>query len=64
MLATGKYLPGFLKLFRCVCLYVCVHTEAINNFWRDVVWYDWLTKDYRFYMAALVIIGNGRTALE
>ena len=55
-------------VFVCVCVhaYVCVFApKAINNQWRDrydMIWtlYDWLSKFYSCYMAAVVIIINGR----
>ena len=41
-----------------MCVYVC--PEAINNY-SGVMWcdYDWLNKGYGFYMAAVVVIGDG-----
>ena len=61
---VGWRSPGFLKLFLCRRLYVCVcicvsAPEAINNYWHNVDPYNWLYKFYGCYMAIVVIIANG-----
>ena len=48
-------------MYMCVLVCVCVSTLTLL-ITSGVIWtpYDWLSKFYSFYMAALVIIGNGR----
>ena len=60
----GRYTPGFLKLFLCGrlygCVFVCVSTPRLL-ITSGATWtpYDWLNKGYSFYMAAVVVIGDG-----
>ena len=44
----------------CVCVFVCPPPRLLIT--SGVIWtpYDWLNKGYSFYMAAVVVIGNGR----
>ena len=63
--------PGFLKLFLCgrlyVCLCVCVCVcppprllITSGEMWQNIDPYDWLNKFYSGYMSTVVIIINGR----
>ena len=69
--ATGWCVPGFLNLFLCRRLYICVHAGvcvclcvcppprlSITN---GVIWtpYDWLNKFYSLYVPTVVSIING-----
>ena len=44
----------------CVCMCVCLPLRLLIT--RGVIWtpYDWLNKFYSFYMAAVVVINDGR----
>ena len=60
----GRRAPGFLKLFLCgrlyVCVFVCPPPRLLIT--SGVIWtpYDWLNKFYSCYMATVVVIINGR----
>ena len=62
--------PGFLELFWCGCLYVCIYM-CVCVFvcppprlliTSGVIWnsYDWLNKFYSCYTADIVFIDDGR----
>ena len=59
--------PGFLKLFLCrrlyvcLCVCVCVCLPPRLLITSGVIWtpYDWLNKFYNQYMAIIVVIVNG-----
>ena len=53
--------PGFLKLIRCRCLYVCVCPPLRLLITSGMIWtlYDWLNKFYSCYTATLVNIVDG-----
>ena len=63
---TAAGAPGFLKLFLCgrlyVCLCMCVCPPPRLLITCGVIWapYDWLNKFYSRYMAVVVVIVNGR----
>ena len=43
------------------CVFVCVSTpEAINDYWHDVAYYNWLSKFHGFCMAVVVGVISGR----
>ena len=60
-------MPVFLKLFlcgclyKCLCVYVCVHPPLRLLIIRGVIYtpYDWLNKFYGFYITAVVGIVSG-----
>ena len=61
-------MPGFLKLYLCERLYVCVFAcvcptpklrMTSGMMWCDIDPYDWSNKFYHFYMASVVIVVSG-----
>ena len=61
MPATGRHLPGFLKLFLYRHVYVCVCVPSRLLITSGVIWSpnDWLNKFYSCYMAKGVVLVNG-----
>ena len=61
---TSSWCAWFLEIdFVCdVCMCVCVCPPLRPLITSGVIWtpYDWVKKFYSFYMAAAVVIGNGR----
>ena len=58
--------PGFLKLFLCGCLYVCVSAPRLL-ITSGVIWtpYDWLNKLYSFCMAPIIsIVSRGGLTIK
>ena len=65
MLAAGQRTPGFLELFLCGCMHVCVYPPprlliTSGMMWCDIDPYNWLNTFYDYYMAVVVGISSGR----
>ena len=47
-----------VRMYVCMCMYMCVRLLIISG----MIWtpYDWLNKFYSCYMAAVIIINDGR----